>query len=107
MCCCRSCRQSTTSSPTRNTGPARSSRRWWLRATSGAKLAGAPTDIDMTDADRLTVTHRDLPHFTRLQRNGMRCNKASNALIAPDGALVEEKYNGETAVRSRYVPVLL
>src|SRR5271165_1445981 len=37
----------------------------------------------------------------------MRCNKASNALIAPYGALVEEKYHDEAAVRSRYVPVLL
>src|SRR5271166_5657201 len=37
----------------------------------------------------------------------MRFNKASNALIAPYGALVEEKYYGEAAVRSHDVPVLL
>src|SRR5271166_5629340 len=46
MCFWRSCKSSTTNLTTRNTGPARCSKRWWLRATRGVKPAEVSTAID-------------------------------------------------------------
>src|SRR5271157_2914473 len=80
MCCCRSCKSSTTSSTTRNTGPARSSRKWWLRATSDAKPAEAFIAIDPAQHGRtaaaLAIGSPQLTEIypTSLDCGGMRCN---------------------------------